>query len=216
VGEIKTREGNQHAGRDVQLPTGVHLRDAREQLFAAAERVLLRDGPNALTSRAVTTEAGVAKGVLHRHFTDFDAFIVELMRDRVNRVEAQAAALRASAGTGTVAGNLTAALTELFGSVAMGIVALVIFRDDLRVRLREAGLGRFPVLGQGTAMIRDYLAAERDLGRIAADADLDTIGLALTGSGHMLFTGQDRDQEPDPRTIRAMVTTVLAGAITAG
>nr|MDQ6938034.1 TetR family transcriptional regulator [Actinomycetota bacterium] len=55
------------------MPTGVALRDAREQLFHAAERVLLRAGPNALTSRAVTTEAGVAKGVLHRHFADFDA-----------------------------------------------------------------------------------------------------------------------------------------------
>jgi AcrR family transcriptional regulator len=54
------------------VPTGVALRDVREQLFGAAERVLLRDGPSALTSRAVTDEAGVAKGVLHRHFADFD------------------------------------------------------------------------------------------------------------------------------------------------
>jgi AcrR family transcriptional regulator len=60
------------------VPTGVHLRDARQQLFDAAERVLLRDGPNALTSRAVTDEAGCAKGVLHRHFTDFDAFLTDL------------------------------------------------------------------------------------------------------------------------------------------
>jgi hypothetical protein len=42
------------------LPTGVALRDPREQLFDAAERVLLRDGPSALTSRAVTTEAAEA------------------------------------------------------------------------------------------------------------------------------------------------------------
>ena len=61
------------------MPTGVALRDAREQLFDAAERILLRDGPNALTSRAVTTEAGCAKGVLHRHFTDFDAFLTDLV-----------------------------------------------------------------------------------------------------------------------------------------
>ncbi len=60
------------------MPTGVALRDAREQMFAAAERILLRDGPQALTSRAVTAEAGVAKGVLHRHFADFDAFLAEL------------------------------------------------------------------------------------------------------------------------------------------
>jgi AcrR family transcriptional regulator len=195
------------------VPTGVHIRDAREQLFAAAERVLLRDGPNALTSRAVTTEAGFAKGVLHRHFTDFDAFIVELMRDRIGRIEDQSAALLARAGTGTVAGNLTIALTDLFGSVAVAIVALVIFRDDLRARLREAGLGRLPVVTQGVAMIAAYLAAERDLGRIAADADLDAVGLSLTGSGHLLFAGRD-GVPPDPDAVRAMVTAALSAVVT--
>ena len=109
-------------GKEMQVPTGVAIRDAREQLFDAAERVLLRDGPNALTSRAVTTEAGCAKGVLHRHFADFDAFLAELVHDRIARIDDQAAALRDSAGTGTVAGNLTGALTDLFGSVAVAIV----------------------------------------------------------------------------------------------
>src|ERR1041384_3530809 len=86
------------------VPTGVALRDAREQMFAAAERILLREGPHALTSRAVTAEAGVAKGVLHRHFADFDAFLAELAEDRAARVTSQALALRESAGTGTRAG----------------------------------------------------------------------------------------------------------------
>ncbi len=122
------------------MPTGVAIRDVREQLFDAAERILLRDGPSALTSRAVTTEAGVAKGVLHRHFTDFDAFLAELVLDRIHRIQPQTAALRDAAGTGTVADNLTAALTALFSSVAVAIVPLVTFRDELRARLRAAYL----------------------------------------------------------------------------
>ena len=73
------------------MPTGVALRDVREQLFDAADRVLLRDGPSGLTSRAVTDEAGVAKGVMHRHFDDFDAFLAEFVLDRVNRMDVQAA-----------------------------------------------------------------------------------------------------------------------------
>src|SRR2546430_12390207 len=103
--------GSSRYGGGCAVPTGVHIRDARQQLFDAAERVLLRAGPSALTSRAVTTEAGCAKGVLHRHFADFDAFLAELVLDRVARMDPQAAALREAAGTGTVAGNLTAALT---------------------------------------------------------------------------------------------------------
>ena len=137
------------------MPTGVALRDPREQLFGAAERVLLRGGPNALTSRAVTTEAGCAKGVLHRHFADFDAFLAEFVLGRIARVEGRATALRSSAGTGTVTGNLTEVLTELFGSVALGIVGLVISRDELRARLRQAGAGGIPVLREATAMIAD-------------------------------------------------------------
>src|SRR5207248_10146800 len=102
-----------------RVPTGVALRDAREQLFAAAERILLRDGPHALASRAVTAEAGVAKGVLHRHFSDFDAFLAELIEDRIARIGGQAAVLRQSAGTGTVAGNLAGVLSDVFSSVAV-------------------------------------------------------------------------------------------------
>src|SRR4051794_6501417 len=104
------------------MPTGVALRDVRQQLFDAAERVLLRDGANGLTSRAVTEEAGVAKGVLHRHFDDFDAFLVDLVRERIARLDGQAAGLRDSAGTGTVAGNLTVALVDLFDPVAVAVV----------------------------------------------------------------------------------------------
>src|SRR5882724_13301523 len=118
------------------VPTGVAIRDVRDQLFDAAERVLLRDGPNALTSRAVTTEAGCAKGVLHRHFADFDAFLAEFVLDRAGRVDAQTIALLGAAGTGTVAGNLAGALTALFGSAAVAVVALITSRDELRARLR--------------------------------------------------------------------------------
>ena len=194
------------------MPTGVAIRDPREQLFDAAERVLLRDGPNTLTSRAVTTEAGVAKGVLHRHFADFDAFLAELVLDRIARIDHQAAALRESAGTGTVAGHLTDALMTLFGSVAVAIVALIIFRDDLRARLREARPAGVPVLAEATAMIASYLTIERDLGRIAADADVDTLAPALIGTGHLLFACREGSQ-PSAEAVRKMVTAVIASAV---
>jgi AcrR family transcriptional regulator len=194
------------------VPTGVALPDPREQLFAAAERILRRDGPQALTSRAVTTEAGCAKGVLHRHFADFDDFLAELVRDRIAQLDGRRAALLAAAGTGTVAGNLAAELTGLFGSVAVAIVALITFRDDLRTRLRTTTPTGVPLLTEAAAMLASYLAAERDRGRLVWDADVATLAPTLLGAGHLLFAGRDATP-PAPATVHRTVATVLASVV---
>ncbi|MDR7274668.1 TetR/AcrR family transcriptional regulator [Catenuloplanes atrovinosus] len=191
------------------MPTGVAIRDVREHLFAAAERVLVRDGAAALTSRAVTTEAGVAKGVLHRHFPDFDGFLAELIRDRVARLAVDAEALHAGAGTGSVAGRLAATLTGLFGSVAVGLVGLLIFRDDLRARLRADYPTGVPLLADIVEMIAAYLELERAAGRVAADADPTLLAHTLIGSSHLLFAGR-RDAPPAEAEVAELITSILA------
>jgi AcrR family transcriptional regulator len=190
----------------------VAIHDARDQLFDAAERVLLRDGPNALTSRAVTTEAGCAKGVLHRHFADFDAFLAELVLNRIAQIDDQAAALRTYAGTGTVADNLARALTDLFASVAVAIVGLIISRDDLRARLRRTTPTGIPLLTEATAMIASYLIAERELGRIAADADVGTLAPTLIGTGHLLFADR-KGTPPEAGAVDKVVASVIVGVV---
>ncbi|MEV5714816.1 TetR family transcriptional regulator [Amycolatopsis mediterranei] len=193
------------------MPTGVHLRDVRKQLFDAAERVLLRDGPNALTSRAVTTEADVAKGVLHRYFADFDDFLAELVRDRLTRLADQAALLRAAAGTRTVAENLIDALTELFDPATVALTSLIFFRDELRTRLRNrTGL---PILAEARDMLKRYLSAECEQGRIAADATVDSLSLSLIGAAHLLFAGRRRGTLPDTGELEKMVHAVMADVL---
>ena len=194
------------------MPTGVALRDAREQLFDAAERVLLRDGPGALTSRTVTAEAGVAKGVLHRHFADFDAFLAEFVLDRIGRMDDQAAALRDAAGTGTVTGNLTDALTALFGSAAIAMVPLVSSRESLRARLRETWPAGVPVLTEAMEMLASYLAAERELGRLESDAEVDMLAPILIGTVHLLWASQD-GAAPSADEVRRVVTTAISGGV---
>jgi AcrR family transcriptional regulator len=188
------------------------IRDPRGQLFDAAERVLLRGGPGGLTSRAVTAEAGVAKGVLHRHFADFDAFLTELTLDHLARIDARSAALRAVAGSGTVAGNLAGALPDLFTPATLALIRLVIARDELRARLRVATGSRLPLMSESTAMVAGYLAAERDLGRIAADVDLGTLAPTLVGAVHLLFT--DADGVPGPDAVARVISAVLPAVLT--
>ncbi|WP_275291733.1 TetR/AcrR family transcriptional regulator [Amycolatopsis sp. La24] len=193
------------------MPTGIHLRDVRAQLFDAAERVLLREGPSGLTSRAVTTEADCAKGVLHRHFEDFDAFLAALVLDRIHRLEARAEDLHA--GTGDVVETVAEVLTEVFSSVAVSIVALITFRDELRHRLRAARPGPgIPLATDAAHVLANYLAAEQELGRISPDADVKTLAPTLIGAGHLLFA--DRTGEPpSEEAVRQMASTVLAGAL---
>jgi AcrR family transcriptional regulator len=125
------------------MPTGVPIGDARERLFDAADRLLLRGGPSAVTSRAVTEEAWTAKGLLHRHFEDFDGFLAEFVLDRAQRMDERAAALRGAVGTGTVTGNLAEALTVRVGRSGDRVARDLPAAGDLaRGRTRAHGRGR--------------------------------------------------------------------------
>jgi hypothetical protein len=132
--------------------------------------------------------------------------------DRVGQMDHQAALLLDSAGNGSVAGNLSAALTALYGSVAVATVGLVAARAGLRDRLREAWPAGVPVLTEGMVMITSYLAAERDLGRIAPDAEVDMLGPALLGGVHMLFVSAE-NVPPDADAIRKVVTPVVSSVL---
>jgi len=61
-------------------------------------------------------------------------------------------------------------------------------------------------------MVADYLTAERDLGRIAADADVGTLAPTLIGAAHLMFADRS-GAPPNAEAVSTMVTTVLAGAM---
>ncbi len=193
------------------MPTGVALRDARSQLLAAGERVLLRDGPAGLTSRTVTDEAGVAKGVLHRHFADFDDYLATLVRDRVAAVDAISVELGDQAGSGTVTGNLSTALRQLFDPLGLAIVRLVLSRDELRARLQAATRQGIPTLTEAVNGLTDYLVAEQQVGRILPGVAPATLAHALIGTGHLLFAGE-LGGLPDQSAIREVVAAIIVGA----
>jgi AcrR family transcriptional regulator len=194
------------------MPTGTPIRDIREQLLAAAERVLLRDGPDALTSRAVTSEAQVAKGILYRHFPDFATFLATFALSHIESVDALAADLRGSAGTGSPANNLTRALAATLNPSATGIVSLISSRHDLLARLRLTTPTGLPLLAEATKMIAAYLTAERGLGRIALSTDVDTLAVILVGSAHLLAAGV-HPAPLDPDELHQVVISALRPAL---
>lgn len=189
------------------MPTGVAIHDVREQLFAAAQQVLLRAGPSALTSRAVTIEAGFAKGVLHRHFSDFDDFLAQLVLEQARSLDAEGKRFISSAGTGNPAQNVTDHLRLIFRSAAGAMIRPMTFRDELRDRLRETWPTGVPLLTGAVSTISAYLQAEQRLERVAGDADTRLLAQTLVGATHLLIV---ESQGPDPQAINQMVAALLA------
>jgi len=109
-----------------------------------------------------------------------------------------------------VEGNLAAALPDLFSPAILALIRLVIARDEVRAELRAATGSRIPLVSESTAMVAGYLAAERHLGRVAADADIGTLAPTLIGAAHLLFT--DADGSPGPAAVARVVAAVLAAA----
>jgi AcrR family transcriptional regulator len=195
------------------MARGVAIPQVREQLFAAADRVLARDGPSGLSTRAVTAEAGVANGVLHRHFRDFDDFLASFAADRLQEITDSAAALPRRAGHGTVAANLTDAAVAVFGTSAQALMSLVATKPGLGAIL-EHDNDRPVGLAGIEAHFATYLDAEKKLGRISPDADTETLAFTLLGAVHHLVVIRRGDEPGLRQQVQRIVAVLTAGTTT--
>ncbi|MEU7047270.1 TetR/AcrR family transcriptional regulator [Streptomyces eurythermus] len=189
-------------------PRGVATPDVRERLFAAAERVVENGGPGALTSRAVTAEAGCAKGLLHAHFASLDEFVAELCLDRFARTAAKARALSGLVGQATVARNLDAVVVALFDSGGPALSGLALTRPAATRRIREVLEGGAPGFTALQDAVTGYLTDEQKLGRVAETVDPHTVALALVGTAHHLLM-TSRPGTPDPRPAMTRLVAAL-------
>jgi AcrR family transcriptional regulator len=185
------------------VPRGVAIPELRQQLFTAAERVILRDGPSRLSGRAVTTEAGVAAGLLYAHFTDLDDFLAAYAVDR-SFVVIAAASLTDRAGTGDIAANLADALLAIPRGTLTALARLLVLRPELAARVHDV-LGNETALDAIERAAAAYLEAERRLGRLTEGIDPQAVALALVGAlHHLVLTAGDLDDRLRP-AIAALV-----------
>lgn len=194
-------------------PRGVATPDVRERLFAAAEQVLEREGPGALTSRSITTEAGCAKGLLHTHFAGLDAFVAELVLDRLARTARRAEGLPGRAGRGDVVENLVDVALALLDSAGPTVTTLALTRPGAARQFREgmeAGVPGFTAVQESIAA---YLDAELRLGRLATGLDAEAVALAVVGTVHHLrMTGCDPARDARG-LVRRLVDALVAAAV---
>jgi AcrR family transcriptional regulator len=176
------------------MPRGVAIPELRQQLFAAVERVIAASGASGLTGRAVTREAGVATGLLYAHFATFDDFLAGYAIDRAFQISGEVAGLPDRAGSGTVAGNLSAAVLATPRATLLALTRLMVLRPELAAAV-EAMLGdRTAGLRAVERAIAGYLAAEQQLGRVPAEADTEALALtAVAVLHHAALTGEPTD-----------------------
>jgi hypothetical protein len=67
-----------------------------------------------------------------------------------------------------------------------------------------------PILTEAGRVVQDYLTAERELGRIPVDTDIDTLGLTLIGSTHMMFADRTGPR-PSREDVSRFVGSVVPG-----
>ncbi|WP_067475644.1 TetR/AcrR family transcriptional regulator [Actinomadura hibisca] len=182
----------------------------RDHLLGTAARLIAERGTAGLTVRLISREAGVADGVLYNHFADKEELLAHALRAHVQAVENGLHELP-EPGTGTVAANLR---THLAYGLALhrGIVPAFAGLTG-----QPAVLARFAELsGPGPDWrdkLADYLRAERDLGRLAPDAEVAAAARMIVGVCHeavvsVLLAGTARQEPVDEA---AVVAAVLRG-----
>ncbi|MEU6249411.1 TetR/AcrR family transcriptional regulator [Glycomyces sp. NPDC047010] len=188
------------------MPRGIAIPQLRQHLFAAAETVVLRDGPAKLTGRAVTLEAGVATGIIYTHFADFDGFLAAYAVDRSFTIAA-APGFAERVGTGEVAANLADGLAAVPRPALTALARLLAMRPELVARIED-------VLGAGGSGIdaveraaAEYLAAEQVAGRLGAGADPAALALAAVSVLHRLVLAGSGDLD----RLRGAVAALVAG-----
>lgn len=190
------------------VPRGIAIPEIRQRLFSAVEVVIDREGAGRLSGRAVTTEAGVATGLLYGHFTDFDDFLAGYVVDRAFVISSATSQLTDRIGRGNVADNLSAAVLSAPLMIIGSSTRLIAARPGLRERVHAIVGEETPGLDAIERACATYLTEEQRRGRLTETADPAALALAVVGALHHLALS------PTPEgSIRSRLPTLITALL---
>lgn len=153
----------------------------RQQLLDAATTVFSESGYAGATTKQIARAACVSEGTIYRHFADKRELFAAVFADR-NAANFEAVTrLPALAGTKTVRDNLlflVQAIEDVERDVGP-LRAAAATDADLAAALGSTSGGAAAVSVGPLEPLARYLEAERELGRIRADVDVESAALAL-------------------------------------
>jgi AcrR family transcriptional regulator len=188
-------------------PTESHA--LRAELVQHARRLTQRDGPHALTMRALAEEAGCAVGLPYTVFTNRDDLVAELVRVEIERLVDELDRWAADAGSRTVGVNLVRYAHILLDNRDAPAFALAdeIHDDTFRASVAQSADTSGLLRSFGTA-VATYLGAEQRIGRVSPDVDVAAYGFFVTGAVHNLLASGPAFPRPNDRTLHRFLTTL--------
>lgn len=195
---------NTAAGRRPRTPSS----DVERELVAAAEAVLVRDGPGGLTVRAVAAEAGIAPMGVYNRLGGKDGLVDALLIRGFDR-------LRASISAGDEP-DMLERLRACCGRYRRFALAnphfyAIMFEDAIPHEHDSAEVGEHAAAAFG-ALVRNVELAAAAGGIVAADAQEVAQQIWSSVHGAVALELKGLVLTPDPETTyRALAETVLRG-----
>ncbi len=169
----------------VVADTGGDVDSIRNLILDAAHRVVADQGLTGASTRAIAAEAGLGAGTLYNYFDDRLSLVAQSMLRRADVLSEPLGDLASRAGRYTVATNLRYAMrhaAEVMDEMVPLIAAAFSDPDLLTVFRNE--MGSHGSSFDPASPVESYLLAERDLGRIATDADCRAAASVLVSICH--------------------------------
>nr|WP_246301342.1 TetR/AcrR family transcriptional regulator [Microbacterium immunditiarum] len=174
-------------------------------MLGHARTLVRRDGPSALTMRALAQEAGCSVGLAYKVFADREEIVIELITLELDDLVEQFDEWLAETAQHSVSANLDRYATILLDSPTAGLVHAELM-DARIVDVRLAAATRDSAfLASLHTTVPDYLRLEQRRGRVRADVDADAFGFLITSAIHNLIAAGSAY----PRPTRAELTAIL-------
>ena len=157
----------------------------RRHILDAAHRVISRKGLAAASTRAIADEAGLAGGTLYNYFGSHTQLLAKAIVQHAASLMGPVVSLPSRAGRYTVADNLRYFARQAAGVLDQLVPALAAaFSDsDLLAEVRtEMTAG--DRMNDPALLVERYLLAEREIGRVAPDADCRAAAALLASVCH--------------------------------
>lgn len=184
----------------------------RDDILAAASRIMREQGYARATTKEIARAAGYSEAALYKHFADKTDIFLGVLSEQLPGLAAVLAELGDGAGKGTVRANLVkvARAALEFYAASFPISASVFSTTELRTKHRDAVRERDA--GPRTALHRlsRYLRAEQRLGRLPRSADTDAMAALLVGACfQQAFLIAFEGETPPPEQLDALAKSLV-------